>query len=79
MSSNDAIKGGFSPPNGGPKLGYLFGNPLSGGPKLLQTHDCPVGWLVGWLEFNVPFQHKHGYIAYIRYKRSGWRVILITQ
>jgi len=21
-----------------------------------------VGWLVGWLEFNVPFQHKYGYI-----------------
>jgi len=20
------------------------------------------GWLVGWLEFNVPFQHKYGYI-----------------
>jgi len=20
------------------------------------------GWLVGWLEFNVPFQHKCGYI-----------------
>jgi len=18
-------------------------------------------WLVGWLEFNVPFQHKYGY------------------
>ena len=71
MSSNDAIKGGFNLPNGGPKLGYLFGNPLSGGPKLLQTHDCPVGLLVGWLEFNVPFQHKHGYIAYIRYERSG--------
>jgi len=21
-----------------------------------------IGWLVGWLEFNVPFQHKYGYI-----------------
>jgi len=20
------------------------------------------GWLVGWLEFNVPFQHRYGYI-----------------
>jgi len=30
--------------------------------------------LVGWLEFNVPFQHKYGYI---RDKRSGWRVILL--
>jgi len=28
----------------------------------------PVGWLVGWLEFNVPFQHKHGYS---RDERSG--------
>ena len=27
-----------------------------------------VGWLVGWLEFNVPFQHKYGYI---REERSG--------
>ena len=23
-----------------------------------------LGWLVGWLEFNVPFQHKYGYIRY---------------
>ena len=21
-----------------------------------------TGWLVGWLEFSVPFQHKYGYI-----------------
>jgi len=21
-----------------------------------------VGWLVGWFEFNTPFQHKYGYI-----------------
>jgi len=21
-----------------------------------------VGWLVGWLEFNVPHQHKYGYV-----------------
>ena len=21
-----------------------------------------AGWLIGWLEFNVPFQHKYGYI-----------------
>jgi len=21
-----------------------------------------VGWLVGWLEFNVPFQHRYFYI-----------------
>jgi len=20
------------------------------------------GWLVGWLDFNVPYQHKYGYI-----------------
>jgi len=25
-------------------------------------------WFVGWLEFNVPFQHKYGYI---RDERSG--------
>jgi len=30
-----------NPPNEGQKLGCLFGNPLSGGPKLLQTHECP--------------------------------------
>jgi len=29
---------------------------------------------VGWLEFNVPSQHKYGYI---RDERSGWRVILL--
>jgi len=23
-----------------------------------------VGWLAGWLEFNVAFQQKHGYIRY---------------
>jgi len=21
-----------------------------------------AGWLVGWLKFNVSFQHKYGYI-----------------
>jgi len=21
-----------------------------------------INWLVGWLEFNAPFQHKYGYI-----------------
>ena len=27
------------------------------------TSPLPSGFqLVGWLEFNVPFQHKHGYI-----------------
>jgi len=25
-------------------------------------------WLAGWLQFNVPFQHKYGYI---RDERSG--------
>jgi len=30
-----------NPPNGGPKLACPFGDPLSGGPKLLQTHDYP--------------------------------------
>jgi len=33
-----------SPPNGDPTLGCLFGNPLSGGPKLLRhDHDSPGG------------------------------------
>jgi len=32
-----------------------------------KTNCCPLpttpdGWLVGWLEFNVPFQHKYGYV-----------------
>jgi len=30
-------------------------------------HDV-CHWLVGWLELNVPFQHKYGYI---RDERSG--------
>ena len=37
------------------------------------------GWLVnlvGWLEFNVPFQHKYGYI---RDKRSGEESYPLTQ
>jgi len=34
----------------------------------LVTLYTPSGWLVGWLEFNVPFQHKYGYI---RDERSG--------
>ena len=33
-----------------------------------------MGWLVGLLEFNVPFQHK--YVYQIR-KVRGWRVILL--
>jgi len=33
-------------------------------------------WLVGWLEFNVPFQHKYGYI---RDKRSGVDSYPLTQ
>jgi len=31
---------------------------------------------VGWLEFNVPFQHKYGYIREERSGVVGWRVIL---
>ena len=27
-----------------------------------QTGQTTVGCLVGWLEFNVPFQHKYGYV-----------------
>jgi len=26
------------------------------------SNSHTVGWLVGWLELNVPFQHKYGYI-----------------
>jgi len=33
--------------------------------QLTAVHHCK---LVGWLEFNVPFQQKYGYI---RDKRSG--------
>ena len=28
--------------------------------RLKASH--PRGKLIGWLEFNVPFQHKYGYI-----------------
>jgi len=44
---------------------------------LTKTHDVlhhgkraanKGGRLVGWLEFNIPFQHKYGYI---REERSG--------
>jgi len=37
-------------------------------PEILQQPVMKIrplvvcGWLVGWLEFNVPFQHKYGYI-----------------
>jgi len=34
------------------------------------------GWLVGWLKFNVPFQHKYGYI---RDERSGMESYPLTQ
>jgi len=26
-----------------------------------------IGWLVGWLEFNIPFQHEYGCI-----RDEGW-------
>ena len=29
---------------------------------MAETYFCQVGWLVDWLEFKVPFQHKYGYI-----------------
>jgi len=32
--------------------------------------------LVGWLEFNIPFQHKYGYI---RHERSGVKSYPLTQ
>jgi len=38
--------------------------------RLTETETRPSGWtpVVGWLEFNVPFQHKY---CYIRDERSG--------
>jgi len=30
--------------------------------RLKQCVTATDGWLVGWLEFNAPFQHKYGYI-----------------
>jgi len=33
-------------------------------------------WLIGWLELNVPFQHKYGYI---RDDRSGVESYPLTQ
>ena len=30
--------------------------------KSLCTGNVQNTWLVGWLEFNIPFQHKYGYI-----------------
>ena len=37
-----------------------------------------IVWLVGWLEFNIPFQHKYGYIRDERsrtesYPLNQWR------
>ena len=31
-------------------------------PFYLTWANYCVGWLVGWMEFNDPFQHKYGYI-----------------
>ena len=42
--------------------------------KLTSEQTDTVTAEVGWLEFNVPFQHKYGYI---RDERSGWRAILL--
>jgi len=39
--------------NSGPKSRCLFGNPLSGAPKLLQTHDCPVGSRVSKVRVRI--------------------------
>jgi len=44
----------------------------------LTTVTDRQGWLVGWLEFNVPFQHKYGYITQERsemesYPLTQWR------
>jgi len=45
-------------------------------PKRVNLLRCLVGRLVGWLEFNVPFQHKYGYI---REERSGVESYPLTQ
>jgi len=29
---------------------------------MMTTHANPHGDTVGWLEFNVRFQHKYGYV-----------------
>ena len=35
---------------------------------IMSLFHCSIQALIGWLEFNVPFQHIYGYI---RYERSG--------
>jgi len=42
----------------------------------LPLWGTPAGWLVSWMEFNVPFQHKYGYI---REERSGVESYPLTQ
>jgi len=50
------------------------------GRQLTETISSDFGfttvWLVGWLEFNVPFQHKYGYI---RDESSGVESYPLTQ
>jgi len=43
---------------------------------ILMTRRLWKQWMVGWLEFNVPFPHKYGYI---RDKRSGVESYPLTQ
>jgi len=43
-------------------------NKGDGGFNRMWTSAFAVGLPTGWLEFNVPFQHKYGYI---REERSG--------
>jgi len=45
-----------------PLLTGLCTHPFVCLPVSRITQKVVGGWLVGWLEFNVPFQHKYGYI-----------------
>ena len=41
-----------------------------------RNHVLDGVQMAGWLEFNVPFQHKYGYI---RDERSGMQIYPFTQ
>jgi len=44
--------------------------------SVAMMKDREAWLLVGWLEFNIPFQHKYGYI---RDKRHGcYRSLIVT-
>jgi len=56
------------------------------GPPAFPQVDI-IGAMVGWLEFNVPFQHKYGYIRYenpsnndcLEDNRENYRVCSVQQ